>query len=354
MSVLVASPSRAARKITETIARLRLDLSGRHVLTEAATGHYAVTPVIAACAGASVTALARDSRHGTASYGRQQTLDLAAELGVAERIEVIESLTDEQIAQADVVTNNGHLRPIDAKMVAAMRPGTVVPLMYESWELRTGEVDLQACRRQGVMVAGTNERHEDVRVFDYLGTLAVAGLLRCGVPIATSKLLLICDNPFRRYILRTLLGCGAAVDHSSHLAPRDEPRLAERDDYHTPHYDAVIVADTPADRPILGHTGQAKYSVEQIGRFDAVVQLWGDVDRDAIGDAVCYPAAAPPPGHMGLLLSELGPEPIVRLQAAGLKVGQELTGPHAAAEPDGQPCSAYVDALLTPRGGRPT
>ena len=377
MSVLVGSPSRTARKITEAVARLRLELSGRHVLTEAATGHYAVTPVIAACAGASVTALAKDSRHGTAARARQEVLDLAAELGVAERIDMVETLTGEQIARADVITNSGHLRPIDARMVGAMTPGTVVPLMYESWELRPGEIDVQACRRQGVIVAGTNERHEDVRVFDYLGSLAVAGLLRCGVPVAMSKLLLICDNPFRPYILRTLLGCGAAVEvHSASLVPKlqfgnrreslsgpqapagsqtgvwERGDFAPRDDYNPPHYDAVIVADTPTDRPILGRSGEAKYSVEQFGRFDAVVQLWGDVDRDAIGDAVCCPADAPPPGHMGLLLSELGSEPIVRLQAAGLKVAEELTGASAdAVGPDGRPQSPYVDAVLTPQRG---
>ena len=33
---------------------------------------------------------------------------------------------------------------------------------------------------------------------------------------------------------------------------------------------------------------------------------------------------APRPGHMGVLPSAIGPEPIIRLQAGGLKVGQLL------------------------------
>jgi hypothetical protein len=37
-----------------------------------------------------------------------------------------------------------------------------------------------------------------------------------------------------------------------------------------------------------------------------------------------WPPEAPPPGHMGVLPSAVGPEPIVRLQAGGLKVGEVL------------------------------
>ena len=43
--------------------------------------------------------------------------------------------------EADVVTNSGHVRPIDAETVAWMKPTAVVPLMYEAWEL--------AARRRG-------------------------------------------------------------------------------------------------------------------------------------------------------------------------------------------------------------
>ena len=43
----------------------QIDLRGLQVLTEAATGPYACTSVIAALAGAQVTALARPSTHGS-------------------------------------------------------------------------------------------------------------------------------------------------------------------------------------------------------------------------------------------------------------------------------------------------
>ena len=56
-----------------------------------------------------------------------------------------------------------------------MRPGTVVPLMFEAWEIDLGrhDVDLAALSAHGVRFAGTNERHPAVDVFSYLGPMAV-------------------------------------------------------------------------------------------------------------------------------------------------------------------------------------
>jgi hypothetical protein len=63
----------------------------------------------------------------------------------------------------------------------------------------------------------------------------------------------------------------------------------------------------------------------------AFVQFWGDIDRVSLGAAgVSYwPVQAPPPGHMAVLPSEPGPEPVVRLQAGGFKVGSVLLKPPA-------------------------
>lgn len=314
--------SRLPKAIAEIVQRIELDLVGRHVLTEAATGPYVVTPVIAAYAGAKVVAVTKDTRFGSVATVKRATMDLAGKMGVSDRIEIVEHITDDQIAAADIVTNSGHLRPLDANFVRAMTPGAVVSLMYETWELREGEVDLDACNRNGVIVAGTNEQHPRLRVFDYLGILALKGLFQCGVPPMFSKLLLICDNPFCPFIAKTLVACDSSVDVlGPHYCPNVEG-VQKRSVDDPGIYDAVIVADTPVQQPIIGSAGAAKYTLEQLGTFDALVQVWGDVDRRCLGNAMCYPAEAPSPGHMGILLSELGPEPVIRLQAGGLKVGE--------------------------------
>jgi hypothetical protein len=59
-----------------------------------------------------------------------------------------------------------------------------------------------------------------------------------------------------------------------------------------------------------------------------LVQYWGDADRLALAAAgvPVWPVIAPSAGHMGVLPSAIGPEPVIRLQAGGLKVGQLLAG----------------------------
>ena len=66
------------------IATTELDLSGLTVLTEAATGAYATTAVVAAMAGAArVYAFAKPSRHGSVADVEAEVLKLASFAGVA-------------------------------------------------------------------------------------------------------------------------------------------------------------------------------------------------------------------------------------------------------------------------------
>jgi hypothetical protein len=55
-----------------------------------------------------------------------------------------------------------------------------------------------------------------------------------------------------------------------------------------------------------------------------VAQYWGDIDRSAFlshNIPIC-PEVEPKPGHMGILPSAVGPEPIIRLQTGGLKAAE--------------------------------
>jgi hypothetical protein len=67
----------------------------------------------------------------------------------------------------------------------------------------------------------------------------------------------------------------------------------------------------------------------------ALIQFWGDADRQALAAAgvPVWPLDPPGRGHMGVLPSAIGPEPVVRLQAGGLKVGELLAAGLASATP---------------------
>src|SRR5579859_4071324 len=196
-----------------SIQRCKLDLRGSVVLTEAATGPYVVTPILAAMAGAErVFALTRATRHGTVEEVRDETLSLARLEGVEERVLVLTERDPSLFASADIVTNSGHVRPIGPELLGRMKDTAVIALMYEAWEFRPEDLDLAACARYGIVVGGTNERHPDIDVFSYLGILTVKLLLDAGVAVYGGSVLLLCDNPFGSFIERGLRGAGATVD----------------------------------------------------------------------------------------------------------------------------------------------
>lgn len=296
------------------IGRLGLELTGHTVLTEAATGAYAVTPVLAALAGARVFALANETRYASADEIDKTTFALAQIAGVRDRIELVYEKSPAILSEVDIVTNSGQVRPIDKAMTSFLKNSSVIPLMYEAWEYRAADVDLDACRSRGVAVAGTNERHPAVDVFPFLGPLAVRELHDAGIAVHGCHIVSLCDNDFAPFIRTGLQSCGAKVSQTRHLTPQV---LAS-------HCDAILVALKPGDGPVL--TAADAELLSKYAPGTAVVQYWGDIDRTALTHAhvPVWPPQEPMPGHMAVLLSAVGPEPIVRLQAGGLKVGEVL------------------------------
>lgn len=309
------NPRRLMRLMRAAINRCSLDLENLTVLTEAASGPYVVTPVIAAMAGAKVFALTGANAYASVDEILRTTTRLAELSGVMGQIEFIHSKDADYVGAADIVTNSGQVRPIDAETVSQMKPSAVVPLMYESWEYRQSDVDLEACRARNIPVAGTNEQHSDVDVFSFLGPMAMKQVLDAGVAVFGSRIVLLCDNPFAPFIKRYLERGGADVIHARRLRP----------DLLAPHCDVVLLAMRPKTAVAFTSADAALLRKEAPGAV--LVQYWGDVDRPALVAAgvPVWPPQAPATGHMGILPSAIGPEPVIRLQTGGLKVGELLT-----------------------------
>ena len=307
-------PRRLIRLMDAAIERCNLELSGLTVLTEAASGAYVVTPVLAAMAGADVYALAAGTAYASSERIRELTAELARLGKVVDRIQLVDGKDSDLVRTADIVTNSGQVRPIDAKMVTGMKPLAVVPLMYESWEYRQADVDLEACRSRGIQVAGTNERHPDVDVFSFLGQMAVSQLHDAGIAVRGSHILLLCDNAFAPFIVNDLENAGADVTQARQFVP----------DTLSPQCDAVLLALQPGDAPVF--TADEAKLLSRVAPGAVLIQYWGDADREglAAAEVPVWPPQPPRAGHMGVLPSAVGPEPIVRLQTGGLKVGEVL------------------------------
>lgn len=335
------SPLNTINEIKYLIKKVKLDLKGLIVLTEAATGNYVITPIIAALANAKmVFAYAKDSKYGSLKDVKQETQYLARLAGILKNVKIITEKNPKYIGMADIITNSGHLRPIDKSFLSSTKRTAVIPLMYEAWEFRDSDVDLNECWKRKIPVLGTNEEKEEINVFQYLGPMCAKQLLEYQMPILGTKVLLICDNRFAYYIAHYLIRMGAKLyfcgpkdllyDKESrrvvylgnpflnkHLFKKKATRLCD--------ISALIVACSPLKGTIIGNNGILDIKVlKSILPGIIVFQFWGQIDRKALSEfgLPFYPKQDPGFGHMGITPDAVGVSPVIRLQIGGLKVGQ--------------------------------
>ncbi|MBC7947911.1 MAG: hypothetical protein H7Y42_08535 [Chitinophagaceae bacterium] len=329
-------------KLLKRVEALGLDLRGKTVLTEAASGAYIVTPFLAAMAGAKVYAFTKTTRYGTVEEIFRNTRELIEQCTTHKLdITLIEELTPEIIAQADIITNSGHLRPLNEEKLKHAKDGAVIPLMYEAWEWRDADMDIEYIRKRGFKIGATNERHPEIDVFNYLGDMAVKQIFDAGTCPYKNKFVLICNNDFGPFIAKVL----AKICDGLAVIDKNE----NKEKYHldnvewignfpevkipAPYKDAeaVIFTAYPFDQDWIGEN--TPLSIEQIkSEFTDpyILRYAGDVDPKVLDkEGVRYFPAKVHSGHMGILPSAIGYDPIIRLQAGGLKAGEALlSGKH--------------------------
>lgn len=321
-----------ARKLKERVEALRLDLRGKTVLTEAASGPYVVTPVLAALAGARVYAFSKDTRYGTREEVFANTRRLLQECGADAQL--VDAVTPEIIAAADVITNAGHLRPLDKAKLQHAKSDVVIPLMFEAWEWREADMDIQYIRERGIKVAATNERHPEVDVFNYLGDMAIRQIFDAGTCPYKNKFVLVCNNDFGPYIAKVLArNCAglAVIDKEENKAlynidnvtwvggfPEVKVPAAFRD------ADAVVFTAYPFEQTWIGEgTPISAQQIKEQFSSPLILRYDGHVDTEVLDRlGIRYFPQHVHPGHMGVLPSAVGFDPIIRLQAGGLKVSE--------------------------------
>jgi hypothetical protein len=323
-------------KLLNSVAALNLNLRGKTVLTEAASGPYIVTPVLAALAGAKVFAFTRSSYYGSVSEVFQNTKSIYQNSRWPLDIEYIDNLTPEIIAQADIITNSGHLRPLDKAKLQYAKKEAVIPLMYEAWEWRDADIDLPYTRTRGIRIAATNERHADVDVFNYLGDMAVKQIFDAGLSLYRNKFVLISNNDFGPYIAKVVsrmcksLGVIDLPQNRKKYPVRSVDWISDFPEVIIPEKyrdaEAVIFTAYPFNKVWIGEDAPIKTeTLKAAFNHPYILRYAGDVDCRSLESAdVRYFPRDVRSGHMGILPSAVGYDPIIRLQAGGLKVGEAL------------------------------
>jgi hypothetical protein len=307
-----------ARLVHEVIESLHLDLQGLTVLTEAATGHYAATAAIAAAAGAEqIIAIAGDSPWGGAADAEQATRSLVTAVEPGAGLTLVRHATPDVLGTADLITNLGFVRPLDEQRLRHLKPTAVISLMCESWEARPADIDVDACRRHGIVVLGTNEHTPEWPLFSYSGPLAIQMLFDAGMKVSGSKVAVLGRDNFAPVIASALRDTGARVSVDRDLT-RTSSRVAMDD------ADAIVVADYASDDVIVGPRGLVRTEdVADVAPNAVIVQFAGavdDTDLRARGFDV-WPDPVVPARRMSRTFAALGPKPVIELHAAGLLVG---------------------------------
>jgi hypothetical protein len=323
-------------KLIKRVNALDLNLKGKVVLTEAATGAYVVTPILAALAGAKVFAFSRASYYGSVNEVFQKTKKVYQNYGIPLDIEYIKTLSPDVIAKADIITNSGHLRPLNRQKLQYAKDHVVIPLMYEAWEWRNEDMDINYIRQRGFKIGATNERHLEVDVFNYLGDMAVKQIFDAGLCLYKNKFVLICNNDFGPYIAKVVsrmcnrLGVIDKKENRNKYQSNNIEWLGNFPDVTIPEgfrdAEAVILTAYPFGKVWIG-----KDSLIHIEKLKAglnhpfILRYTGDVDCQLLdANGIKYFPKDVPSGHMGILPSAIGYDPIIRLQAGGLKVGEAL------------------------------
>ncbi len=344
---------RFRRLLEEHIERFELDLSGLTVFTEAATGYYMLTPAMCVLGGAErVHALAKDTRYGSASEVIEASRILMRALGCEDRVIFHSEKQASALAESDIVMNAGAVRPLDEETVQQMKSSAVIPLMWETWEFRPQELDLDACKKHDILVMGTDEITLDR--FPFAGYLPLKLLYQCDVEVFKSPLLLIGSGRsgkgmatvfhkngfnfkwinFDEAVPEEL--AGYYIDHNDHDAVMDWVSKV----------DAVVCFEHLHNRPVISEGGV--FTPEEMHAANdslVLVHVSGVVDYDRIDSCGIriHPGTRVPFGTMSIGTWEMGPRSIIELTMAGIKVGEAM----ARARLDGLPPSKAAERAMT-------
>lgn len=316
------------RKILENaINHFQLHLSGLSVFAELGSNDYLFTPIIAAIAGAEkVFAIVTDSKYGKKASLKATIEEICHLWHVPRVIEVVDRKTPKNIGDADIVLNSGFVRPIDKITIDMMKSTAVVPLMWETWELRSDELDLYYARKKGILVLGTNEEF----LYNNNGFLVTKLLFEQGLGVYKDNILIISSGRIGRSISKFFLS--TKVSHSRVVF--DKEYDIEEKKYIVsieeikkllPKFDAIVIAEHHHNVDIISNTGLLKpIDIYNANPVIKIVHICGHVNERDLNKYKLkpYPTPIAPFGYMTIGPAYLDSHAALELNTAGLKVGE--------------------------------
>lgn len=315
---------RINRLIKEAIQKLELNLENLTILTEVGSNSFLYLPIIAAMANAKqVYAWAKDSSFGKSDDIINECQEKIGLLGLDGSIISFASnhRSIQHIANADVITNSATIRPLDESFLKHVKASAVIPLMFEKWELRDTDIDINYCRKMNIKVAGTWENHPDLLIFNSVGNLALKMIYDAGLEIWQNNIFVWGCDEFGKVITGALTNSGANSVINSTNSKEFEANLSS--------LDILYLCDYHESRPYFTKNGDSIFNVEELVRLNpslTIVHLFGNLDSKLLLDLGLnvFPRKDGFYKKMSYTLNYIGPKTTIDLYAAGLKVATEM------------------------------
>jgi hypothetical protein len=317
----MADIKRANKIICEYRDKLNVDLKDYTVLTEVGSNYYEYAPIVPLiCGSPLVRAFVKDTSFGNGEEIRQSCLMLASSLGLSGKIDIaVNNLPNEWLNESDIVTNSGMLRPFDETKISKFKKGAVLPLMFESWEIREQDLDVAACKNYNIKIAGTWENHPSLKIFDYVKMLCLKMVFEAGYEVMGNSIFIWSDDHFGEVIQESFLQNGANKCYLS----TDISVLIEK----VTEIDFIFISDYDES----GNLFEILCLNELFKRNQnlGIIHLYGQIDSKRVFELGLnlFPRKNGYSNVMSYTLAHVGMSPYLKLQVAGYKVAQEmLTG----------------------------
>jgi hypothetical protein len=316
------SPNRALFYAKQLVEKYQIDCTGLTILTEAASGSYFFNPLIPIVANAnSVMTFCKSTSYGNVEEIEKEMSDVYSELGYRDNYHFHRILNRKLLCKADIVTNSGHLRPLDEAFIGSLKDTAVIPLMWEPWEMREGEIDLLKAKERNILIMGTNERSApcDMRPYGILTALHL--MMEHKASIVDDHILIIGSQPTLALPIEEgfnalNLACKRiSVDESS----SEIEKSLEWATY-------ILVAEHSYKGVIIGSGGILDTEMIIANNICGIGVISGSVDTTVLFDRgiSVFPEKVASYGYMSYSPCEIGPYGVMDLFAAGLKVGQTM------------------------------
>jgi len=164
------------------ISRYKLNLAGKTVFTEYASGNYYYTAVAAKLAGANRV-------YAYYPFGERDEMLKEGIIKTSDR---------GFISEADIVTNSGNVRPITCQDICSMKSEAVIALMMMKSQVRKGDVDFYCAKKSKIRVVGTDE--ERIGILDSIPFKIMKVCFEADLSVWKDKFFLISDGKIQRII----------------------------------------------------------------------------------------------------------------------------------------------------------